>query len=65
MATVDKGMADKIAAGEYADDNPTRIVEYQNKWGGIAYGVTFGRDDINKYMYESDFITNPKVYWDA
>ena len=64
MGTVTKKIADDIAAGLYEDDDPKRIVEYKNAWGGVAYGVTFGRDDPNKYLRESQYIKEPKVYWE-
>ena len=64
MGTVTKDIADAIARGEYEDDDPKRIVEYTNAWGGIAYGVTFGREDPNKYLYESEYVKSPRIYWD-
>jgi len=63
VGTVSKKIADAIIAGEYEDDDPKRIVKYTNKWGGEAYGVTFGRDDPYKYLRESDFVIAPTVYW--
>lgn len=65
MATVDKSIADRIVAGEFPEDGATRIVEYDNAFGGIGYGVTFQQDDINKYMYPSPFVMNPRIYWEA
>lgn len=65
MSTVDKSIADAIVAGKYADDQPTRIVDYDNAWGGIAYGVTFGRQAKDTYMQPTNFIRNPRIYWDA
>jgi len=64
MATVDKNIADQIVAGKFASDEPTRIVEYDNAWGGKAYGVTFKGQDINTYMRSTEYVRNPKVYWD-
>lgn len=64
MGTVTKKIADAIARGEYEDDDPRRIVEYTNAWGGVAYGVTFGRDHPDKYLNESNYIRNPKIYWE-
>ena len=65
MATIDKRIADAIAAGEYADDRPTRIVKYTNAWGGEAFGVTFEGQDIDKYVTPTEFIRNPTIYWEA
>jgi len=65
MSTLSKQTADDIIAGKYADDQPTRIVEFTNAWGKKAYGLTCGREDKNKYLYESEYIRNPQIYWDA
>lgn len=65
MATVDKCIADDIIAGKYPEDGATRIVEYTNAWGAKAYGVTFGTQDIETYTRPTEFIQNPRIYWDA
>ena len=64
MGTVNKKIADDIIAGKYADDNATRIVKYTNAWGGESYGVTFGRENKGKYLTETDYIRDPKIYWE-
>lgn len=64
MATINKDIADRIIAGEFEDDDPKRIVEYTNAWGALAYGVTFGRENPDKYLLESQYVINPKIYWD-
>lgn len=64
MATVSKDLADKLVAGNgyYADDpRVIRIIEYDNAWGGKGYGIEYQRD-IGRYS-ESEFVRNPKVYW--
>lgn len=50
-----------------APDNPqaTRIVEYTNQGGVLAYGVTFPNDDPDKYLRESPYIQAPRIYWEA
>ena len=66
MATVSKDLADKIKAenGYYSDDPRVhRIVEYDNQWGGVGYGIEYGHE-IGRYA-ESDFVRNPRVYWQA
>ena len=63
MSTVDKSIADRIVAGEFADDHPVRIVKYTNAWGGEAYGVEF-KGQLGKYC-ESAYVRNPTVYWEA
>lgn len=75
MATVDKKFADALIAGnglhpdcgEEAPDNPRAvlIVEYTNLGGKLAYGVTFATDrDRNRYFAPSEFVRNPRVYWE-
>jgi len=72
--TTDKTFADRLIAGngllpecgDEAPDNPraTKIVEYTNIGGKLAYGVTFhGGYDDDKYMQESAYIRNPREYW--
>ncbi len=41
MSTVDKTIADRIIAGEFPEDRAVKIVEYDNAWGGVGYGVIF------------------------
>lgn len=65
MATVDKTIADRIAAGEFPEDGATRIVEYDNAFGGVSYGVTFGKQNIEHYTTPTEFIRNPRIYWDS
>lgn len=66
MPTVGKTIADVIRVGNgyYADDpRVTSIIEYDNAWGGVSYGLNYrGRE--NRYT-ESDFVRNPRVYWEA
>jgi hypothetical protein len=64
MATVNKKIADRIIAGDFPEDNATRIVEYDNAFGGKGYGVTYHNQDKETYMRESPYIKNPKIYWD-
>jgi hypothetical protein len=76
MATVDKAFADRLKAGNgwvngdsdnSMGDNPraTLIVEYDNAWGGVAYGVTFEGENNTKYLHQTPFVMNPRVYWEA
>lgn len=62
MATVDKDIADRIVAGEFASDKPQKIIEYDNAFGGVSYGVVFKHDDPDMYR-ETDFVRNPRQYW--
>ena len=63
MATVDKEIADRIVAGEFPEDNARKIVEYDNAFGGVGYGVIFGDDDPDRY-HETMFVRNPRLYWE-
>lgn len=66
MATVSKELADKLVKGDgyYADDTRVvRIVEYTNQWGRQSYGLEYPRD-LGKY-HASQYVINPKVYWEA
>jgi len=72
MSTVNKEFADKVVAANgvlYPDDpfEPpiTRIVEYRNAWGGTGYGMTFQGQDPDKYMRPSEYINEPRIYWEA
>lgn len=65
MSTVSKDIADRIVKGEFAKDSPKRIVKYRNAWGGEGYGVTFRNQDHDKYLRESAYVLNPKIYWEA
>lgn len=63
MATVDKSIADRIVAGEFPEDDARKIVEYDNAFRRVSYGVIFGDDDPDKYA-PSEFVRNPRLYWE-
>lgn len=66
MATVDKRIADTIRDGNgyYKDDSRVwRIVEYDNAFGGVGYGLEYA-GQLGRYA-ESPFVRNPRVYWEA
>ena len=65
MPTVGKAIADKIKAGNghYADDTRVlRIVEYDNAFGGVSYGLEYSPKRV--YL-ESPFVMNPRDYFVA
>lgn len=73
MSTIDSySFIEKIIVGngridpEDAPDNPwaTRIVEYTNAWGKRTWGVTFEREDQDKYLRVSDHVIDPKIIWE-
>lgn len=61
MSTVDKGIADRVVAGEWPEDGWVRIVEYDNAWGGVSYGLET-QHTLGKYQ-ASPYVGNPRVYW--
>lgn len=64
MATVDKRLADILIANNgYYEDDPriVRIIEYDNAFGGVSYGLEHVHE-VGKYA-ESEFVRNPRVYW--
>jgi hypothetical protein len=72
MSTVDKAFADNIAhhggyfngdADNGMGDNPrcVEIIEYDNAWGGVGYGLVF-EGQRNRYI-ESEFVRAPRIYW--
>lgn len=63
MATVDKAAADRVIAGEFANEGVWKIVKYNNAWGGESYGLLFPHDPPDKYR-ASNFVRNPTVYWE-
>lgn len=66
MGTVSKPIADKIKAndGYYADDpRVVRIVEYDNQWGGVGYGIEY-EHNVGTYA-ASPYVRNPRVYFEA
>lgn len=63
MSTVSKKIADRVIAGEYPEDEWIRIVEYDDAWGGVGYGLE-NAHTIGKY-YPSEYVRNPRIYWEA
>lgn len=63
MATVSKGIADRVIAGGFPEDNIVKIVEYTNAFGGVSYGLVTSRDDPDRYQ-ASMFVHNPRIYWE-
>lgn len=72
MSTVDAAFAENLKqhAGYYngnddnsMGDNPrvVEITEYDNAYGGVAYGLTFA-GKRNVYT-ASDFVRNPRQFW--
>jgi hypothetical protein len=65
MTTVDKNFADELVKlnGQYVTDPQImRIVEYDNAWGGVGYGLEY-KSNFGKYI-ESEYIQNPRIYWE-
>ena len=67
MPTVSKPIADTIkdGNGHYADDSRViRIVEYDNQWGGVGYGMIYEGQNPDMYR-ETEFVRNPRIYFEA
>ena len=71
MATVNKEIADMIIDGDgfYLDDpHVYKIVEYDNAWGGVGYGLiyTFTVCAQPSHLFiPSPYVRNPRTYWQA
>ena len=63
MGTISKEIADDVIAGKYEDDQPVKIVKYQDAWGGEAYGLICKGQNLNTYR-ETEYVINPTVYWE-
>lgn len=74
MSTVDKFLADNIVkhggwhngdSDNSMGDNPrvVLIVEYDNAWGGVGYGLVFD-GKANRYA-PTEYVQNPREYWKA
>jgi hypothetical protein len=67
MPTVSKAIADRVVASNgdlYPGEDPicTKIVEYDNAFGGVGYGLVYTDMDQDNYR-ASHFVRNPRVYW--
>jgi len=72
MATIDnKKIIDNIIKNDgYYEDDPrvAMIVEYENVYGSITWGVTWSNEPKQyqrRYLIESTYINNPKIIWEA
>lgn len=67
MTTVTKGIADEVIAndGYYpGDPRVTKVVQYQNQWGGTSYALVYHFEDQMRYE-NSSACFNVKVIWRA
>jgi hypothetical protein len=72
--TTDRAFADRLIAGNgwlpeanrNAPNNPqcVKIIEYENAWGGTAYGCVFATDRApDRYDLPTEYIRAPRVLW--
>ena len=63
MGTINRNIAEKVVEGMYNDDQPTKIVTYNNMFdGGLSYGLVCAHDDQMKYE-DSPACFNVRVWW--
>lgn len=68
MSTVSKDIADRIIAGDFAEDDISCIIKYQNIFNGAdAYKIVPARMDhpdyINGLLYITPTMLNATIYW--
>ena len=69
MSTVSKSIADTMVKhqGIYPGDEGiepcVKIVEYDNAWGGVGYGLIYEGQNLDMY-HASEFVRNPRTYWE-
>jgi hypothetical protein len=68
MSTISKEIADKIIAGEFAEDNIVAIVKYNNAFNGAdAYKIYTSRTEHLvdfALMGGEPFMLNASLYWE-
>jgi hypothetical protein len=63
MGTINRQIAEEIAAGKYKEDRPTKIVTYNNMFDGEkSFAVVCEREDQQRYE-KSPACSNVKVWW--
>jgi hypothetical protein len=63
MATINENVARAIAAGEYASDQPVKVVTYNNDFSGeLAWAVVFKGEDYLRYE-TSPYCHNVQTFW--
>lgn len=66
MGTVGREIAEEIRNNNgYYETDPRvmRIVEYDNAWGGVGYGLEY-EHDMGRYS-PSPHVRNPRVFFEA
>ena len=70
MSTIgDKPFINELIAGDgYYEGDPrvAQIVEYENAWGNITWGVTWCNESAKsqkRYEIPTEYIHDPKVIW--
>ena len=68
MPTVSKSIADRVVSGNgwYPGDSTpvTKIVEYDNAFGGVSYGLIYENQNPDTYE-ETEYVRNPRTYWET
>lgn len=66
VSTVSKTIADELVKlnGYWpGDPQVIKIVEYDNAYGGIGYGLVYNHQNPDTYK-PSHWVRNPRVYWE-
>jgi hypothetical protein len=63
MSTVNKAIADRVAAGEFPEDNWHSIVRYENRFdGNFAYKLCRSKQHLAD-CFRNPNMHNPELYW--
>ena len=70
MSTINskKIVDDFIKSNGFFEDDPQvhMIVEYENAYGGVCWGITWINEPLERrqrYLDQTEFIRNPRVIW--
>lgn len=67
MSTISKDIADRIVAGEFAEDNIIAIIKYNNMFNGDeAYKIITPRhESYIQFILDGNepALLNPSIYW--
>jgi len=63
MGTISKDIAEDVMTGKYSEDNPVKIITYNNMFdGGLTFAVVFIYENFSKYE-QSPACHNVRTVW--